>query len=126
MAYGVIHSSIFNSSVAKDWSAWVVLVALCVLADEDDNVLLDASRLARLTNLPEGVVERGLGVLSSPDPSSKSPEEEGRRIVPINVERPEVGWHIVNRNVFKRMFSAEHRREYKKNWMKDRATKRKG
>ena len=124
MAYGVIHSSIFTSSVSKAWEAWVVLVAMCILADEDDNVLLDAPRLARLTNLPEEIVERGIEILSAPDPSSKNQREEGRRIIPIDADRPSLGWHIVNRNIFKRMFSAEHRRQYKKNWMRERGKKK--
>ncbi len=124
VAYGVIHNSIFQSSVSTDWQAWVVLVAMCVLADEDDNVLSDVPRLARHTNLPEEVVVRGIAALSAPDPSSKNPREEGRRIVPIDADRPGLGWHIVNREIFKRMFSAEHRRQYKKNWMKERARKK--
>jgi hypothetical protein len=120
MAYGVIHNTIFTSSVANDWRAWVVLVALCVLADEDDNVLLDVPRLARITNLPPKDAQRGIEILSTPDPSSRNGSQEGRRIIELDPNRPGLGWHIVNRGFYKRMFSAEHRKAYKANWIREK------
>ena len=96
----------------------MVLMALITLADEEDNVLLDVARLARVTNLPRRVVEKGVGVLMEPDPASKNPEHEGRRIVYVNPEAPGIGWHIVSREYYKRMFTSAHRREYQRGWMR--------
>ena len=113
MAYGIIHDSIFDSSVADDWRARVVIQDLVVLADESDNVMMTLPALIRRTGIPEEVVRAGVEALEAPDPADKSGELDGRRITPIvNGRGVTIGWHVVNRGKYKRMMAVEWRKKY--------------
>ena len=113
VAYGVIHADIFDSSLAGDYRARYLFQDLIVLADSQDNVMLNAMRIAHRTRVPIEIVEKALEVLSAADPDSKSSLEDGRRITEIKNEMGNViGYHIVNRHHYKRLLSRTRRREY--------------
>ena len=76
----------------EDWQARLVFVSMLALADQKGFVNIPSVRvLASRLNLPQVEVERGLEVLLAPDKESRSPEEEGRRVLAL-----ETGWHVVN------------------------------
>jgi hypothetical protein len=113
MPYGVIHQDIFDSSLAGDYQARHLFQDMCVLADAEDNVMMDALRIAHRTRVPIEVVERGLAVLREPDPWSKSSLADGRRVTELKNQMGQViGYHIVNRHHYKRLLSRTRRREY--------------
>lgn len=111
--YGVIHADIFDSSLAGDYRARYLFQDLIVLADSQDNVMMNAMRIAHRTRVPIEVVERALEVLSAPDPQSKSSLAEGRRVTELKNEMGQViGYHVVNRHHYKRLLSRTRRKEY--------------
>ncbi len=74
------------------WQARLVFLGMLALADRHGVVDIPGERvLAKRINLPPEDVRVGLGVLMEPDPDSRSPEEGGRRVLPL-----ETGWRIVN------------------------------
>jgi hypothetical protein len=119
--YGMIYASIFDSSVAKDWQAMVVFIALIALADKEDNVFTDPWRLARKTNMPESIVFKGLMILLEEDPLSFNKAENGRRITflplvgtdnPPSLEGQCRGFHVVNRAYYKRLLRKKYNAQY--------------
>lgn len=76
------------------------------------------------TGLSEERIKAALEKLESPDPESRSRENEGRRIVRLDDARS-WGWHIVNFKKYRELRSAEDRREYLREYMRERRKKEK-
>lgn len=72
--------------------ARLVFLGMLALADWQGYVEAPSGRvLAQALNLPVDYVQRALDVLEAPDPESRSPEHEGRRVL-----RVAGGWQLVN------------------------------
>jgi hypothetical protein len=84
---------------------------LIVLANKHGEVDMTAEAISRRTTVPLEIIEEGLKHLQEPDPESRSPDLEGRRIVPL-AEHREWGWRIVNYEAYNKIRSQEERREY--------------
>jgi hypothetical protein len=87
--YGtILRSSIWNES-SDTRCLWITMLAD---ADAEGYVRGSVGGLARLANISREAAAEGLRVLAAPDPDSRSPEHDGRRI-------EEVGpgtWRILN------------------------------
>lgn len=107
------------------WQALVTFQQMLILADRFGDVDCTAEVISRRTLIPLEIIEKGIEELLKPDPHSRDPKEEGRRIVPINPDRS-WGWHIVNYGKYAAIRSAEERREYKARYYREHvAPKRK-
>lgn len=115
-----LFSSIFDSSIADDWQLRVVFQDLLVLADKDGVVDMTAEAIARRTNVPPAIVKDRLAKLEAPDPTSRTPACEGRRITRIDAHR-DWGWQITNFMKYResankemlRMSEADRKRTYR-------------
>lgn len=77
--------------------ARLVFFGMLALADFDGAIQIPlVSTLARILNLPIRYVERGLAVLEAADPHSRSPVEEGRRVL-----RTHAGWKLTNHSKYR-------------------------
>jgi hypothetical protein len=92
----------------EDLATKVVWVTTLALSDEDGYVEGSIPGLARSAGVTLKECEAALEKLQAPDPYSRTPDHEGRRIEPIDG-----GWLILNR--------AKYR---DKNWQEDRAERR--
>ena len=72
---------------------------------------------SRRTTLPQEIVDAGFSALMQPDPYSRTPTEDGRRLVPIDPARP-WGVRVVNINVYRQIRTADERREYMREYAK--------
>ena len=93
MAFVKIHSMILTSSINDSavhvrW-LWIVCLAS---ADRHGRFRATPAALARMANLPLKQIREGLDVLTSPDPSSSTEDEDGRRLI----EESPNEWRIVN------------------------------
>lgn len=87
-----LFSSIVTSSIwCEDDKTFRVWVALLALSDQEGLVEGSVPGLANLCRLTPDEMRAALEKLSSPDPDSRSPEFEGRRI-----EKIEGGWKLLN------------------------------
>lgn len=109
--YAKVFSQIFDSSIASDHIVRHVFMDMLVLADRDGVVDMTTDAIARRTNVPIDVVCHAINVLGQPDPESRSGDEEGRRIVPIDSHRS-WGWQIVNYEHYRDLRDEESRRAY--------------
>lgn len=66
--------------------------------------------ISRRLNCPVEIVLRGIAALEKPDPTSRTPDHEGRRIVKLDEHR-DWGWFIVNYQYYRNLASEEQRRE---------------
>ena len=87
-----LFSSIVTSSIwCEDDKTFRVWVALLALSDQEGIVEGSVPGLANLCRLQPAEMRTALEKLASPDPDSRSPEFEGRRI-----EKIEGGWRLLN------------------------------
>lgn len=109
--YAKIFESIYDGSLRKDWKALITFQQLLVLADEAGYVDKTPDAISARTTIPLDIIIHGLDQLSSPDPDSRSKEEEGRRIVLINPDR-RWGWRIVNHKEYREIRTQSELRLY--------------
>lgn len=92
--FSKIVDSILDSTLWEESpEARLVFLGMTFASDLDGELLTRTrSALARRLNLPEDYLDRGLAVLTSPDPASANQAHEGRRVVPIDG-----GWLVVSK-----------------------------
>lgn len=93
------------------WQALVTMQQMIVLADQDGFVDMTPEAISRRTSIPLEIITEGIAALLEPDPRSRTPDEDGRRIVPIEGHR-DWGWKLVNHAKYQQIRKAEERREY--------------
>ncbi len=95
------------------------------LSDSKGIVDLTPESIARRTNVPLDIVRRGIATLEQPDPRSRTPDQDGKRLVRLDAHR-DWGWQIVNFIKYResattemlRMAEADRKREYRKRFHK--------
>ena len=108
--YGKIFDSIYDGTLYGHWEAIVTMQQLIVLATPDGIVDMTPQAIAARTSIPLEIIAKGLKVLSEPDPYTRTPGEEGRRIVLMDEHRP-WGWKLVNHGKYMRLRDAEQKRK---------------
>ena len=108
--YGKIFESIYEGSLYGHYEAIVTFQALIVLADEDGLIDISPQALSGKTSIPLEIIRKGLKVLQQSDPHSRSPNEDGKRIVLLNESR-EFGWRIVNYEYYRNLARRADKRE---------------
>jgi len=105
--YTKLHSSILTSTIWREspvvCKVWVTMLAL---SNQDGVVEASVPGLADMARVGVADVEEALAKFQSPDAYSRSPENEGRRIEPV-----EGGWRILNCEKYRFKLSLEDRRE---------------
>jgi hypothetical protein len=118
--YAKVFSQIYDGTLCTNgpWEALVTFQQMLVLADQEGNVDMTAAAISRRTTIPIEIIEKGLAVLLEPDPESRTPTEEGKRIIPLVAGRS-WGWKVVNYLHYRAVKNEEDRREYhRKYWHK--------
>jgi hypothetical protein len=97
-----LYETILDSSIwGEGHGTRLVWITMLAMADENGVVIASAGGLARRANVSREELADALAVLSAPDPDSKSPEFEGRRI-----ERVDGGWLVLNHRRYRDMRSS--------------------
>lgn len=98
--YVPIADSFFESSIMREELpvrfVMLALIRLALRAGANGEVDIDPQMFALSINLPLPLVEAAIHRLMEPDPSSSSPDEDGRRLVPVDPSRPFRNWRLVN------------------------------
>lgn len=108
--YTKVFRSIYDGSLADNWQALVTFQQLLILADESGVVDMTIGAIARKTGIPLDILQAGVACLEQPDPASRTPDMEGRRIVRLDSHR-DWGWFLVNFAKYKALRSREEKRE---------------
>jgi hypothetical protein len=117
--YVKVFRQMYEGSLATvgPWEAMVTFQQFLILADRFGDVDMTPEVISRLTTIPLDVIRRGIEALTQPDDQSRTPDEDGRRLVLID-ERRSWGWRVVNYGKYAAIRSAEERRDYKRRWIK--------
>lgn len=119
--YGKLFAMMYDGTLGTKgpWQALVTFQQLIILADQVGHVDMTAEALSRRTTIPLEVIRVGLEALQQPDPDSRTPDEDGRRITLLAPPRS-WGWRIVNYEHYRKIRSAEERREYHRTYQADK------
>jgi hypothetical protein len=112
----IVQSSIWNEP-PEVRVVWITMIAT---KDESGYVRGDAKTLSRMANVDHETVERALELFQSPDPSSHTPDNEGRRIMAAPG-----GWIVLNHGIY-RAKEEVIREQTRKRVQKYRENKKKG
>lgn len=104
------------------WEALVTFQQLIVLADREGFVDMTPEAISRRTIIPIEIIRKGLEVLESPDLQSRDPQHDGRRIERISEHR-DWGWKILNYSKYRAIRTADERREYMREYMREKRGK---
>lgn len=85
----------YDGTLAENWQALITFQQMIILCDDSGVIDLTPSAISRRTGIPIEHIEAGIKTLESDDPYSRTPDENGRRIVRLDDHRP-WGWRIVN------------------------------
>jgi hypothetical protein len=104
--YGKIFDSMYEGTLYGHWEAIVTLQQMLVLCNSEGVIDMTPQAIAARTSIPLDIIERGIKILSDPDPHSRTPGEDGRRICLLDSHRP-WGWYLVNHAKYQKMTSRE-------------------
>ena len=115
--YAKIFSQIYDGTLCTNgpWEALVTFQQLLILADEEGGVDMTIPAIARRTTIPREILERGIEALMLPDPESRTPTEEVRRIIPLSNGRS-WGWRVVNYEKYRQIKREQDRRDYHRDY----------
>lgn len=99
----IIESSIWNES-AETRCVWIMFIST---KDENGYVRGDSRTLARKANVTVEAVEAALQCFQNPDPTSHTPDNEGRRIIPAPG-----GWTVLNHDIYRQIGMSEANKTY--------------
>ena len=98
--YTVVFQSVFDGTLYGKWPACAVWLTILSLCDKNGHVDMSYEAISGRTGWPLDLLRQGIEQLCTPDPTSRSPDEEGRRLVPIDPSRP-WGWKVVNHSKYR-------------------------
>lgn len=110
--YTKLFSSITESTVwGEPYATRIVWVTMLAMADASGNVYGAIPGLARRANVTLNEVETALHSFTSPDPYSRTKDDDGRRI-----EEIDGGWRLINHGKYGAIRNEDERRAYKREW----------
>lgn len=99
MSYTKLSSSILTSTIwTEDANTKLVWITLLVLADKNGEVTATIPGLARMAGVPIPDCEHAVNKFLAPDPYSRTPDDQGRRL-----EQIEGGWCLLNHQKYRLM-----------------------
>lgn len=108
--YVKVYSQIFDSTIADDFRLRHFFIDLLILAERSGVVDMTETAIARRTGIPLLEVQCFLKRLMEPDPASRTPDMDGRRIVLVDDHKP-WGWQIVNFAKYRGLQNEDQRKE---------------
>lgn len=98
--YTPAFESIYTGSLHGQWPTAAVWASLLPLIDSRGRIDMSFQAIATMTGWPIDLLRQGIAKLEEPDADSRSPAEEGRRLVKIDPARS-WGWRVVNHGLYK-------------------------
>ena len=115
--YGKIFESLYEGSMVGAGPTIFAVWGYCIAkADSSGIVILNPALLAPIIGTSRVDVEQAIEYLTSPDPHSKNPEHEGRRL--INVSG--YAYTVVSHAIYRDIKNNQDRREYMREYMRKR------
>lgn len=100
----------YGGTLYGHWEAIVTMQQFIVLSNADGIVDMTPEAIAGRTTIPLKIIKKGIEFLEKADPYTRTPGEDGRRIVLMDDHRP-WGWKLVNHWKYKALRNMEEKRE---------------
>lgn len=105
--YTKLFSSITTSSIWQESNETrIIWVTLLAMANADGEIPASVPGLAHIARVSIEDAEKALETLSAPDPYSRTPDHEGRRI-----EKVPGGWRLLNHDTYRARMCPQEQRE---------------
>lgn len=115
--YGKIFESLYEGSMVGAGPTIFAVWGYCIAkADRGGVVNLNPVLLAPIIGTSRVDIERAVEYLERPDPNSKNPDHEGRRLLNMSG----FAYFVVSHAVYRGMNNGEDRREYMREYMRKR------
>lgn len=115
--YGKIFESLYEGSMVGAGPTVFAVWGYCIAkADRGGIVILNPALLAPIIGTSRIDIERAIEYLERPDPNSKNPDHEGRRLLKMSG----FAYFVVSHAVYRGMKNGEDRREYMREYMRKR------
>ncbi len=116
ITYTKLFSSITESTIwVEPYATRIVWVSMLAMADRNGRIWASVPGLARRAGVTLEECETALERFQSPDKYSRTPDNDGRRIEPIDG-----GWRLLNYAKYRAQVDEENRKEYKRDWDRTR------
>ena len=103
MSYTKLFNSIINSTIwTENDKTRIMWITMLALADKNGEIQASIPGLARAASVSIPDCESAITKFLAPDPYSRSPEDEGRRI-----EKIEGGWALLNHSKYRALASKD-------------------
>lgn len=103
MSYTKLFASIVTSTIwSEDDKTRIVWITMLAIADKNGEIQASIPGLGRIAGVSTEDTEKAINKFLSPDPYSRTPDDEGRRI-----EKIEGGWALLNHAKYRLMASKE-------------------
>jgi hypothetical protein len=109
--YSKLFGAMWQGSLYGHFEASAVFMVLLSLCDAQGVVDRTPEAIAGTTGWPLEFICKGIEELGKPDPRSRTPDEEGRRIIPLDAHR-NWGWRLTNYDHYRQEMRSIDRREY--------------
>lgn len=107
MAYTKLFNSLISSTIwTEDDQTRIVWITILAMADKNGEVQASLPGLARIAGATVEATEQAIGKFLSPDPYSRTKDEEGRRL-----EEIDGGWLLINHAKYRKMASKDDEKE---------------
>lgn len=107
MSYTKLFNSIITSTIwTEDDKTRILWITMLALSDKNGEVQASIPGLARVAGMSVTDCESAITKFLSPDPYSRTPDDEGRRIETIPG-----GWGLLNHGKYREMASREEQKE---------------
>jgi len=113
MGFTKLFDSMWSGSLYGHFEASAVFMVLLSLANSEGEVDMTPEAVAGRTGWPIEFIREGIRQLEEPDPRSRTPDADGRRIIRLDDNR-EWGWFITNYAKYRNEARSAERREYLK------------
>jgi hypothetical protein len=108
--FSKIFASMYDGTLVADWKALVTFQQILVLSDSAGVLDMIPAAIAARTGIPLEIIEAGIAELEKPDPYSRTPDSEGRRIERLDAHRA-WGWRVVNFAKYRDLQSRSQKQE---------------
>lgn len=108
--YGKLFASMYDGTLYGHWQAIVAFQQMIVLCDSDGLIDMTPQAIAARTSIPLEIIHEGIKVLEEPDPYTRTPGEDGKRIARLDDHRP-WGWRIINYHVYRDLVAQMDKRK---------------
>ncbi len=125
--YSKLYRTIFDGSLYGEFEALTVFMAMLALADRHGEVDAAPNKIAGCLGCSVEFVLKGIDLLEAPDPISRTPAEEGRRLLRLPNDEGGLkpfGWRITNYEKYRSIRNEEERRAYKREWDRENRSKK--